>query len=468
MHVDCNYQVNAPREYVLQKAGISETMRKVKKRLNLYLLLSVGSIFSILTHIYPSRDVFGSLLHESIDGESLSFPILTNQRGDTAAKEISIPLLASPNKNITAAAQRIEECLEHRGTSGHWYEDHDFSRETFYVLDPRSKSFAKRYPNFQNGKRMAYTGNVYKWRGTSLLLGNGHENEIASQQEDGCQIQTVNYELFCKTMSSLKIRHILFVGDSLMKSQRSSLFRLIGIHNTKAKTIDCPNNNHAIHVVFYRQNLGTNLRKEQKRIHKKEIMQYGPEIAYCDGQPFKDNACAWHERYREIKNKKEGRALLILNQGAHFHSLETFASSLDQFVQSYNNISGSAGDIVVFRSTVPGHKNCYDTDQIPVARMTHDKFLERYATDQYDWNLFDSYNQYAKTTLTRDLHSNVTFHYLNVYNMTVLRPDQHVSSIDCLHYLGPGPMDFWNHLLITNLMDIVSLETMHKSNKEAY
>ena len=32
--------------------------------------------------------------------------------------------------------------------------------------------------------------------------------------------------------------------------------------------------------------------------------------------------------------------------------------------------------------------------------------------------------------------------------------DEHVSEKDCLHYTHPGPIDFWNHLLATNLRDM--------------
>ena len=161
------------------------------------------------------------------------------------------------------------------------------------------------------------------------------------------------------------------------------------------------------------------------------------------------NFCSWHLKYNSTKK----RTLLILNQGAHFHSMETFAGSFDQFVSLFNTIAHPNG-FVVFRATVPGHFDCWNqfSPGIPVENMTYDKFLDRYATPMYDWNLFDSYNHYAKKRLLQDLAPTVIKHYLNVYNMTVLRADQHVRANDCLHYMSPGPIDWWNHLLFTNLV----------------
>ena len=148
-----------------------------------------------------------------------------------------------------------------------------------------------------------------------------------------------------------------------------------------------------------------------------------------------------------------GRALLVLNQGAHFHSMKTFADSFDRFVNLFNGIA-RPGDIVVFRATAPGHRDCWVRRNITIPEMTHDLFLDLYSTGKYDWNLLDSYNMYAREKMEKDLTPTVMGHYLNVYNMTVLRPDQHVSAADCLHYMHPGPIDYWNHLLFTNLADI--------------
>lgn len=130
------------------------------------------------------------------------------------------------------------------------------------------------------------------------------------------------------------------------------------------------------------------------------------------------------------------------------------------FVRAFNTI-GHKGDVLVFRNTVPGHHRCFEVNGadnlnlfLPYGTLaSHDAFLDRFYTTKYDWNLFDAYNRVAKRNLN-DIQRDVYAHYLNVYNMTVLRPDSHVAANDCLHYSLPGPIDFWNHLLFTNLAEI--------------
>jgi len=228
-----------------------------------------------------------------------------------------------------------------------------------------------------------------------------------------------------------------------------------------------------VEIVRRRESLGPNFRTAtiaSNRTDAEDRQQFGHEEPYCGGGKHRvpitpGEYCPWHKLYNETTtamaaatdsdddDDEAGRTLLVLNQGAHFHSMKTFRDSFDWFVDLFNKIARPR-DIVVFRSTVPGHKDCFTRHNITLPKMTYDKFLELYSTEMYDWNLFDSYNRYAKQKMERDLSSKVTGHYLNVYNMTVLRPDQHVAATDCLHYTHPGPIDYWNHLLFTNLADM--------------
>ena len=200
------------------------------------------------------------------------------------------------------------------------------------------------------------------------------------------------------------------------------------------------------------------------------LEQFGDEIKYCANHdlPSGNNEtlhyCPWHKVYNQTDTSissavstKKKKTLLILNQGAHFHSKQTFRDSFDRFIELFNTIA-NPGDIVVFRNTVPGHKDCFKGRNTTISNMTHDKFLDLYATNKYDWNLFDDYNKYAKETFEQGITNTVTSHYMNVYNMTVLRPDQHVAAGDCIHYTEPGPADFWNHLMITNLADLAAMQ----------
>eukprot|EP00980_Cylindrotheca_fusiformis_P012141 scaffold2936_cov113-Cylindrotheca_fusiformis.AAC.1 len=336
----------------------------------------------------------------------------------------------------------LQRCLERRGTDGYWFIDDDLSRKTFYRRGTRSNRWAKANPGFLE---MTYVGNQYNWRDMGI---NGRWCR---------QVEPVTFQIFCKTVEALKIKRIMLVGDSLAMAQRDSLFALMGTKKIKVGRIKCPPRKH-VQFYVYRQNLGPNFNAlKAENFTGKDRLESGRETPFCNGQPMLNNSnyCPWHTEYNDHQEK----TLLVLNQGAHFHSVETFSNSIDEFVRNYNAMP-HPGDIVVYRATVPGHKDCFNQDEprISPLNMTYEKFLDRYSTTNYDWNLFDTYNRYAKTKLQRDLDPRVTFHYLNVYNMTVLRPDQHSSAKDCLHYSHPGPIDFWNHLLFTNLADMIELQ----------
>lgn len=351
-------------------------------------------------------------------------------------------------------------CIANRGTSGSWYPHPSMGQQTFYTSGYRSSKWHRANGNNHSA---VYEGNMFAW------------NDTTTFGRHGCRpIAPVTKASFCHVMRRLEIRRLLLVGDSLMDSQLDSLVSLVGYnycHFKKCRknaqitkdSIDCDKTSSdeafSVRVVLYRENLGANLRTTDVtgREDAIEKSNFPGEIPYCiDGPGNQSEAlispwhyCPWHNVYKSTTDK----TLLILNQGAHFHSVDTFAKSMDLFVASFNAI-GHKDDILVFRNTVPGHHRCFDADGvIPVPQMTHDAFLRRYYTTKYDWNLFDTYNHIAKENL-HHIRSDVLVHYLNVYNMTVLRPDSHWAGNDCLHYSLPGPIDFWNHLLFTNLADL--------------
>ena len=54
-------------------------------------------------------------------------------------------------------------------------------------------------------------------------------------------------------------------------------------------------------------------------------------------------------------------------------------------------------------------------------------------------------------------------HALDVYPMSILRRDGHVGgkdcrqcsvANDCFYYSLPGPSDWWNHLMLSNIVDM--------------
>lgn len=399
----------------------------------------------------------------------------------TDSSTTSKKIVASSNRTKKEEGTYGERCVRLRGTSGHWYANDTFGRETFYPNGFRSRKWYRTVYSQNNSE--VYEGNRYAWEDTSL-----------GESSSDCQIRPVNRNLFCDVVQTLGINRMLFVGDSLMGAQVESLAGLIAMTNSafvnnspfvKDAAVNCPNSDSTgggdnpsfwrVEILFRRENVGPNFRKSiisENRTDVEDRQQFGPEIPYCMDNNWKEKMtpgeyCPWQKLYNETtttavaenNNVTAGRTLLVLNQGAHFHSMETFRASFDWFVELFNKIANPR-DIVVFRSTVPGHRDCFIRRNITKTEMTHDTFLELYGTNMYDWNLFDSYNRYAKQKMERDLSSKVTGHYLNVYNMTVLRHDQHVAAKDCLHYTHPGPIDYWNHLLFTNLADMAKQKSI--------
>jgi hypothetical protein len=113
-------------------------------------------------------------------------------------------------------------------------------------------------------------------------------------------------------------------------------------------------------------------------------------------------------------------------------------------------------DLLIFRTTVPGHFNCSRNDS---PYQDASRFRETLGSDHYDWGLVESYNEYAKEVFTAKCRERPEkcrkWLILDVFPMTILRPDGHSNPpVDCLHYLLPGAPDWWNHLLYSNLRDL--------------
>mmetsp|Transcript_11975 Transcript_11975/g.27708 ORF Transcript_11975/g.27708 Transcript_11975/m.27708 type:complete len:104 (+) Transcript_11975:2-313(+) len=93
---------------------------------------------------------------------------------------------------------------------------------------------------------------------------------------------------------------------------------------------------------------------------------------------------------------------------------------------------------------------------------------------KFRWEMYETFNdfvvRYLDARSKRQRHepnpSGVHMEVLDVHPMTILRQDGHVgldSNVegvpDCLHYSLPGPVDFWNHLMYSNLKDLAVATT---------
>ena len=164
-----------------------------------------------------------------------------------------------------------------------------------------------------------------------------------------------------------------------------------------------------------------------------------------------DWSLPWIESYAS----NPAPTLVIANTGMHEPTMVEYQYNFDMFVNTMENL-GRHDDLVVYRTSVQGHLKCKEKNTKP-----HADASEFQVAKMHNWHYVDSFNQY---TIERMRNSTVSngWMLLDVYPMTILRPDGHKSPRpppgrihgDCLHYKLPGPPDYWNHLLYSNLLDM--------------
>lgn len=180
--------------------------------------------------------------------------------------------------------------------------------------------------------------------------------------------------------------------------------------------------------------------------------------------PDKNGWCPWVEEYYDYPENPE-RTLLVGGVGPHFQNLATFREQLQNFV-GLLKLYPRPNDIVWLRTVLTGHENCTD-EKTPVDPLSSfQEFREMYHDGKgmdrwYGWNLFDNYNQCMEAEVIKigrdESWDGPKVELFDIYWMTALRRDGHPSSNDCLHYLLPGPPDWWNHLFYSNLKELANL-----------
>uniref|UniRef100_A0A7S2YU40 Trichome birefringence-like C-terminal domain-containing protein n=1 Tax=Entomoneis paludosa TaxID=265537 RepID=A0A7S2YU40_9STRA len=183
------------------------------------------------------------------------------------------------------------------------------------------------------------------------------------------------------------------------------------------------------------------------------------------------------ESRRDFLEDNPGRTAIVINVGAHVHSLANFSRSFDALLRTVDELSRPQ-DIIFFRNTAPGHNGCLprepprqaDWSQNMADRpyKNYEEYRQRHGSfREFQWDLFESYNEYAKQKLEQrrllslqQLSNNNRphIHLLNIFNSTILRPDGHVGFDDCLHYNLPGVTDWWVHFWYSSLLELATLE----------
>lgn len=118
----------------------------------------------------------------------------------------------------------------------------------------------------------------------------------------------------------------------------------------------------------------------------------------------------------------------------------------------------------MLRTSVPGHPSCQRPDLIPYGSVLNfDSTRYGDIVPSYNLGMQAGFNHILLTQA-----NNKQIHILDIFPMTVLRPDGHLSEDtradglphnDCIRYSLPGPIDWWNHLLFSNLKDLANTNT---------
>jgi len=256
-------------------------------------------------------------------------------------------------------------------------------------------------------------------------------------------------------------------------NQAQSLWKLLGNEDnpTESGTRDpnwdryvvCPGEENDIRITYVRND---------QLIENDKPCDVAKDLRNCYAYCY-----PWVDKYLAF----EGTTLLIASTGAHYQTHHQFQYALREFVKTVDSLNRNY-DHLIFRTATPGHRGCDDFPTTPFKNFTEYALT---ISDEYSWDKFVGYNDYAVKFFdareredSRGLFWSVKqsdgvmtepkrmkMEILDVYPMTVLRRDGHVSGEicdnchstikDCLHYFLPGPPDWWNHMMYSHLSDLV-------------
>mmetsp|Transcript_15006 Transcript_15006/g.31749 ORF Transcript_15006/g.31749 Transcript_15006/m.31749 type:complete len:257 (-) Transcript_15006:185-955(-) len=199
-----------------------------------------------------------------------------------------------------------------------------------------------------------------------------------------------------------------------------------------------------------------------------------------------------HHNTNNHRNDTPPRTLAIFNMGAHYHNTTWYHQDMRILLHSLQRI-GRTADLYFFRTNVPGHRHChplndkfFDWDRGTRDRPYDDieEFMAFLSSEGaiFDWEKFPMWNEYSAEWIERfnardspwspwkygerghgDNNDNdddddddyPVVHLLDVFPMTALRRDGHRAiDGDCLHYVNPGPVDWWNRLWMAYLDEL--------------
>ena len=385
--------------------------------------------------------------------------LIDDNTNDNEQEKPFINFLSSPEEILKM------DCPMLRGRFGHWVKNNDlasyfqYQMKDMYVAGEGSIMFKpteeEPYPEYTT-----YTFNAVDKGSVNTL-------QFPENNEAICPFSLINNEIVCRSMKASNVKRIMMVGDSLTGHQSLSFWFQLGntrlpnlymnsierYYHAWKDSIKC-NDQESIELVFIR-----NDRMIEPKNAEEFDLNCGGEFCYT-----------WTEEYKRF----EGKTLFITNFGSHFNAGKsgiTLPQASLQFANFWKNDvkerakAGKEPNIGFFRTTATGHPDCEDKmapfDNYQQYRESLDNaspIWKKRFFSQYRWDHFPFQNR----VIMKDLDNVPNMHIADVFYMSALRPDAHISSHanpinrgnDCLHYLIPGPVDWWNYLWFSNFLDI--------------
>jgi hypothetical protein len=375
--------------------------------------------------------------------------------------------------------KQAEYCLQNRGVSGHWVLDWNYAAAHQYPTFgnfPRSMIANQRFQS-QNKTIYPYLpSTAYRWQEDAVTPAD------ADASLSPCSTPLLTADGFCRVAAALNVTRVYTAGDSLQEAFASSFRALLGYPKwASIQFIKKP--------LVLRCNITSETNWTVTHVYRRV------QTENTDFEAFFRDATR-HETRRDFLVDREGggRTLMVVNVGAHVHSVANFTTSFRNLLSTVD--SGdllSADDLVFFRNSAPGHAGCeprgirWDKYWRGSAKdVLRDAPYHNYSEyqlslssdpvsvdDPYDWNLLEEYNAHAARILQERRHAQQqeaataivrtpVVRLLNIWNATILRKDGHVGFDDCLHYNLPGPTDWWVHLWYAALQDLAVLEQERK------
>jgi hypothetical protein len=276
-------------------------------------------------------------------------------------------------------------------------------------------------------------------------------------------------------MDRIGLNRILFVGDHTTMTQAVSLASILGqgsdisldpnVVPNFSKTIACAGTAIGSFELTYIRN------------DRLEEPGSTPSPGNPNCGPSNQQYCyPWSQNYGQYS----GKQLLIVNTGYHWADdwqgyIANFQNFVGKIDESASALALRKNDILMFRTSIPGHKECHLHNDV---FGHYGEYCPRIVNGAWWhwWGELPPYNDYAiriinEWNLLNTVKSGPNIELLDPWFMTILRPDGHLSGMDagpscelsteeCMLYSLPGPVDWWNHLLVSQLKDIAT----HKEN----